>query len=993
MTEAPGIAQAVAHVHEGQQVVAYVVPVPGSVRAPDHGALRAHAASRLPEYMVPGAFVTLDTLPLTANGKLDRRALPVPPQAETGVFRAPRTAREEVIAGVFAALLERTSVGLEDDFFALGGHSLLAARAVSRLRAALGVECAVRDLFEARTVAGLAARLTERTASGRPALRRAAERPALLPLSYAQRRLWLIDSVQGPGTTYNVPLAVRLRGPVDTEALEAAFADVVARHEVLRTVFTEVDGEPYQRVLAPEECRVPFAVRAVAVDRLAEEAVAAGVHVFDLAREIPLRAALLSAADDDHVLVVLLHHIATDEWSTGPLLTDLDTAYRARRTGTTPDYPELPLQYADFALWQRDLLGDPHDPRSPAARQTAYWRHTLAGLPEEVPLPTDRPRPATPSHEGDVVLFEVSPRTGAELARIARESGATVFMVVHAAVAALLHRLGAGDDIPLGTPVSGREDEQVDTLVGFFLNTLVLRADLSGDPAFAELVERVRDADLAAFSHADLPLEAVADAVGRSAGARHPLFRTMVTYHSTTTEVAELFGVPADELPVEIGGSKFDLEFAFGGSPVDGRISGGVRYATDLFEAASVERLAGRLVRLLDAVAGDPGQTLSALPVMDSGEREQVLRGWNDTARALDGPATLADLVAGGARDAEATALLFDGAFLTRGGFEERVNRLARLLIGRGVGPESVVAVALPRSMELLVALHAVVRAGGAYLPLDPALPADRLSYMTDTAAPVCVITDRASLGTLPERLRPGAVLLDAPAVNEELAGFGSDAVADADRLAPLLPSHPAYILFTSGSTGRPKGVLIEHAAIVNRLQWMQDTYQLTTTDRVLLKTPTTFDVSVWELFWPLAQGVPLVVARPEGHTDPHYLAALIREQAVTVCHFVPSMLAAFLTETELSDCPSLRLVVCSGETLSADLAARFHASAAPRPVALENLYGPTEAAVDVTRAPARTTGNSHSIPIGTPVWNTRVYVLDTHLQPVPIGVPGELYL
>ncbi|MFF1483681.1 amino acid adenylation domain-containing protein [Streptomyces sp. NPDC058319] len=993
LTEAPGIAQAVAHVHEGQQVVAYVVPVPGSAQAPDHGALRAHAASRLPEYMVPGAFVTLDTLPLTANGKLDRRALPAPPQAETGVFRAPRTAREEVIAGVFAALLERTSVGVEDDFFALGGHSLLAARAVSRLRAALGVECAVRDLFEARTVAGLAARLTERTASGRPALTRAAERPALLPLSYAQRRLWLIDSVQGPGTTYNVPLAVRLRGPVDTEALEAALADLVARHEVLRTVFTEVDGEPYQRVLAPEECRVPFAVRAVAVDRLAEEAVAAGGHVFDLAREIPLRAALLSAADDDHVLVVLLHHIATDEWSTGPLLTDLDTAYRARRTGTTPDYPELPLQYADFALWQRDLLGDPHDPRSPATRQTAYWRHTLAGLPEEVPLPTDRPRPATPSHEGDVVLFEVSPRTGAELARIARESGATVFMVVHAAVAALLHRLGAGDDIPLGTPVSGREDEQVDTLVGFFLNTLVLRADLSGDPAFAELVERVRDADLAAFSHADLPLEAVADAVGRSAGARHPLFRTMVTYHSTTTEVAELFGVPADELPVEIGGSKFDLEFAFGGSPVDGRISGGVRYATDLFEAASVERLAGRLVRLLDAVAGDPGQTLSALPVMDSGEREQVLRGWNDTARALDGPATLADLVAGAARDAEATALLFDGAFLTRGGFEERVNRLARLLIGRGVGPESVVAVALPRSVHLLVALHAVVRAGGAYLPLDPALPADRLSYMTDTAAPVCVITDRASLGTLPERLRPGAVLLDSPAVNEELAGFGSDAVTDADRLAPLLPSHPAYILFTSGSTGRPKGVLIEHAAIVNRLQWMQDTYQLTTTDRVLLKTPTTFDVSVWELFWPLAQGVPLVVARPEGHTDPHYLAALIREQAVTVCHFVPSMLAAFLTETELSDCPSLRLVVCSGEALSADLAARFHASAAPRPVALENLYGPTEAAVDVTRAPARTTGNSHSIPIGTPVWNTRVYVLDTHLQPVPIGVPGELYL
>ncbi|MCS0606518.1 AMP-binding protein, partial [Streptomyces sp. LP11] len=553
---------------------------------------------------------------------------------------------------------------------------------------------------------------------------------------------------------------------------------------------------------------------------------------------------------------------------------------------------------------------------SPAARQTDYWRQALAGLPEEVPLPADRPRPAAPSHEGDVVLFEVSAGTGAELARLARESGATMFMVVHAAVAALLHRLGAGDDIPLGTPVSGREDEQLDRLVGFFLNTLVLRADLSGDPGFVELVGRVRDTDLAAFSHADLPLEAVAEAVGRSgagsrgplaaAGGRGPLFRTMVTYHSTTTEVTELFGVPARELPVEIGGSKFDLEFAFGGSAADGRISGGLRYATDLFGAASAERLAGRLVRLLDAVAADPEQALSAIPVMDEEERERVLYGWNDTARVPEGPATLADLVADGAHDLEATALLFDGAYLTRGAFEERVNRLARLLVRRGVGPESVVAVALPRSLNLLVALHAVVRAGGAYLPLDPTLPADRLTYMTDTAAPVCVLADRAaSLDTLPERFRPGAVVLDAPAVAQELAGLAADTVTDADRLAPLLPSHPAYVLFTSGSTGRPKGVLIEHSAIVNRLRWMQDTYRLTDGDRVLLKTPTTFDVSVWELFWPLAQGVPLVIARPEGHTDPHYLAALIREQAISVCHFVPSMLAAFLTETELTGCPT----------------------------------------------------------------------------------------
>uniref|UniRef100_UPI003F495FFE amino acid adenylation domain-containing protein n=1 Tax=Streptomyces chartreusis TaxID=1969 RepID=UPI003F495FFE len=987
LTTAASVAQAVVMVREdtpgAQRLVAYVVAGP----AFDAGALRAHAASRLPDYMVPTALVRLDALPLSSSGKLDRRALPAPAQEEAGASRAPRNAREEVVAGVFAAVLERVSVGVEDDFFALGGHSLLATRVVSRLRAALGLECAVRDLFEAPTVAALAARLAERSASGRPALTRAAERPALLPLSYAQRRLWLIDNVQGPATTYNVPLAVRLRGTVDARALEAALADVVARHETLRTVFTEVDGEPYQRVLSPGEAHVPFAVRHVAAELLTAEAKAEGRHVFDLAREIPVRASLLSAADDDHVLLVLLHHIATDEWSTGPLRADLDSAYRARVAGSGPEFAELPVQYADFALWQRDLLGDPADVGSAAARQAEHWRTALAGLPEELALPTDRPRPAVPSHGGDVVLFEVSSGTGAGLARIARESGATMFMVVHAAVAALLHRLGAGDDIPLGTPVSGREDEQVDRLVGFFLNTLVLRADLSGDPSFAGLVERVRDTGLAAFSHADLPLEAVAEAVGPArARSRNPLFQTMVTYHSVTTEVAELFGVQAEELPVEIGGAKFDLEFAFGGSEADGRIGCGVRYATDLFTRAGAERLAERLVLLLDAVAAAPDLALSELPVMDADERQRVLHGWNDTAHVLDGPATLADLVTAGAGDPEGTALLFDGRFLTRGAFEERVNRLARLLIGRGVGPESVVAVALPRSFDLLVALHAVIRAGGAYLPLDPTLPADRLVHMTDTAAPRCVIADRASLDALPDRLLVDAVLLD------EASGLSAEPVTDADRIAPLLPSHPAYVLFTSGSTGRPKGVMVEHAAIVNRLEWMQDTYRLTAKDRVLQKTPTTFDVSVWELFWPLATGSPLVIARPDGHKDPHYLADLIREQAVSVCHFVPSMLAAFLTDTDLTTCPGMRLVVCSGEALPTELVARFHASAGDHPIALENLYGPTEAAVDVTRAPART-DHGTSVPIGAPIWNTQVYVLDHHLNPCPTNTPGELYL
>ncbi|MGW6414086.1 amino acid adenylation domain-containing protein [Streptomyces sp. NPDC055055] len=995
VASAPGVARAVTLVREDrpgvQRLVGYFVGDGGTPVSPD--AVRAHAASRLPEYMVPAVFLEIPAVPLSPNGKLDRRALPAPPDAVGGTSRAPKDAREETLLGIVAAVLGLETAGVEDDFFDLGGHSLLAARAASRMRTALDVECSVRDVFEARTVAALAARLAERTASGRPVLA-AGARPERLPLSYAQRRLWLFDSVRGPGTAYNVPFAVRLDGPLDARVVRAAVRDVVARHEVLRTVFAEADGEPYQRILAPGEAGVPFAVRHVGADALAVEAEAASRHVFDLAREIPVRVTLLSASSDEHVLVVLLHHIATDEWSARPLLADLDTAYAARAAGRAPAFPELPVQYADYALWQRELLGDVKVAGSTAARQAAYWRESLAGIPDELGLVTDTPRPATPTHGGDVVPFGVRAATGAGLARLARDSGATMFMVVHAAVAALLHRLGAGDDIPLGTPVSGRGDEQLDGLVGFFLNTLVLRADLSGEPTFSELVGRVRDGGLAGFAHADLPLESVAEAVGGSRSqARNPLFQAMVTYHSVSAGVSSLFGAAARELPVEIGGSKVDLEFAFGASEADGRIEGGLRYATDLFGRPGAERLTGRLVRLLDAVAADPEARVSSLDLMDDSERLQVLEGWNATDRAMEGPRTLADLVAAGAPLAEGPALVFEGEELSRTDFDARVDGLARLLIGRGVGPESVVAVALPRSLDLLVAIHAVVRAGGAYLPLDLTLPADRLTHMCDTARPVAVLTDVASARDLPAGLAADRIALDSAAVAAEWAGAGTSPVTDADRTAPLLPRHPAYVLFTSGSTGRPKGVMIEHEAIVNRLQWMQGAYGLTPADRVLQKTPTTFDVSVWELFWPLAQGVPLVIARPDGHKDPEYLADLIRDRHVSVLHFVPSMLQAFLDSADVADCPSLRLVVCSGEALPTDLVDRFHASAGENTVVLENLYGPTEAAVDVTAATAHPGATTPSASLGSPVWNTRVHVLDAQLRPAPVGVPGELYL
>ncbi|MCD2462850.1 amino acid adenylation domain-containing protein [Streptomyces sp. MBT42] len=998
LTALPDVSSAAVLVREDTpgvpRLVAYVTG--GADPAEVRGAL----AEELPEYMVPAAVVTLDVLPVNVNGKLDRAALPVPALTAAEPSRAPRGEAEERLAVVYAEVLGLASVGAEDDFFALGGHSLLATRVVARVRAT-GTACTVRDVFEARTVAALAARLSARAAHSRPVLTRAAAHPELLPLSSAQRRLWFLHRVEGPSATYNIPLALRLRGAVDEHALRAALGDVVARHEVLRTLFAEVEGEPHQRILAPGTAEVPFSVRRVPAADLPGLVEAAATEVFDLTAELPLRAVLFGTAgagtsDDEHVLLVLLHHIATDEWSTGPLLADLDTAYTARAAGHAPEFTPLPVQYADYALWQGELLGDARDTGSVAARQAGYWRENLAGLPEELTLPTDRPRPATPSYEGDTVTAELPAELVTALDRLVADTGATMFMVVHAAVATLLHRLGAGDDIPVGTPVAGRGDSALDELVGFFVNTAVLRTDLGGDPTFEELLRRVRATDLAALDHADLPFDAVVETVNPARSlARHPLFQTMVAYEGDGPDTSRLLGTDAEEYEVLGGAAKFDLEILFRRTDRAGEpgMTCGVRYARDLFDRSGAVRLTERLLRLIQGLVESPDAPVASIELMDAAERQR-LDGWNDTARVLDGPANLADLVSAGAPRAEGPALVFEGQDLSRTDFDTRVNRLARLLIGRGVGPESVVGVALPRSFDLLLAIHAVVRAGGAYLPLDLTLPADRLTHMTDTAAPVCVLTDLEWLGALPLACEAEPIVLDAPEIRAELEELSDAEVTDADRLAALLPHHPAYVIFTSGSTGRPKGVMVEHRAIVNRLQWMQHAYSLDGTDRVLQKTPTSFDVSVWELFWPLAQGVPLVIARPEGHKDPEYLAELIREQHVTVLHFVPSMLQAFLDGVDVVSCPSLRVVVCSGEALPADLVSRFHASAGDRTVALENLYGPTEAAVDVTAAaclPGEAKGASASI--GSPVWNTRVHVLDAHLRPVPVGVPGELYL
>ncbi|MEW2131539.1 non-ribosomal peptide synthase/polyketide synthase [Streptomyces sp. NPDC005435] len=970
LTGHPGVSAATVVVREDRpgapRLVAYVVPAQDTAGL-DPAELRAHSATRLPEHMVPAAFVTLDALPRTVNGKLDRNALPAPDPATTAMpgGRAPRTPREELLCQQFAAVLGAERVGPDDDFFALGGHSLLAMRLVSRVRSQLGAELTLRTVFDAPTPARLAARLDTPGSGRRPALADPRPRPEPLPLSAAQRRLWLLAQVERDSTAYTIPAAWRLTGALDRRALADALNDVVARHTPLRTVFPSVDGVPYQRVLDPAEAHVPLA------EAPYEELPAHAGHVFDLERELPLRATLFETGPDEHVLLLLLHHIATDEWSDRPLLADLSAAYAARTAGRAPDWAPLPASYPDYTLWQRDLL------EATEAELVAHWTRALRGLPAELNLPADRPRPAESSGRGDTVGFTVSAELADSLRGLARTHGVSMFMVAQAAVAALLHRLGAGDDIPLGAPVSGRTDEALEGLVGFFVNSLVLRTDLSGDPTFADLLARVRETDLAAYDHQDLPFERLVEAVNPERSlARHPLFQVMVVHLAGTGAGPALPGVAARREPVGQATAKFDLSFDF---VEEGEgIQGWIEYSTDLFDRSTAGLLARRLERLLAQAAADPGRRVRDLDVLQDEERARVLTEWNATDHPV--PAvTLPELFrAQAARTPDATALVFEGSSLTYAALDERVDRLARALRARGAGPEATVAVALPRSTALVVALLAAHRAGAAYLPLDTGHPAGRLAYTLTDARPACLVT---------------ADSIDLPDTGVPRLAVDLDGTPATTQSAPLPdaydPLHPAYVIYTSGSTGRPKGVTVPHSAIVNRLLWMQDAYELGYGERVLQKTPAGFDVSVWEFFWPLITGATLVVAPPEAHKDPARLANLLCEQGVTTAHFVPSMLRAFLEEPSAADRTALRRVFSSGEALPAPLAACFH-QVLPD-AALHNLYGPTEAAVDVT---AHEVGpDPVSVPIGRPVHNTRAYVLDAGLRPVPPGVAGELYL
>ncbi len=982
----PGVARAVVTVREetagDKRLVAYLVPAgPGDGGLA--GRVREHAAQRLPEFMVPAAIVMLEALPLTASGKLDRKALPAPDYATAGDGRAPQTVAEEIICGLFAEVLGVPNVRPQDDFFALGGHSLLAVRLVSRVRAVLAVEVPVRALFGAPTPAALTAWLGQ-AGPARLALGRRV-RPDRVPLSFAQQRLWFIAQLEGPSPVYNNPVAVRLEGELDAGAMEAALGDVIGRHEVLRTIFPAVDGEPGQQVIELDELGWSLPVTAVAdEDELARVVGAVAAQPFDLTAEVPVRARLLAVAPDLHVLVVVIHHAATDGWSTGVLARDLSVAYAARAQGQAPGWGVLPVQYADYAMWQRELLGDEDDPGSLLSRQVAWWRGALDELPPELALPTDRPRPPVPGYRGHAVPLAVDAEVHGRLFALAREQGVTVFMVVQAALAVLLSKLGAGEDIPVGTPVAGRSDEALDELVGFFVNTLVLRTDVSGDPEFTGLLARVREFWLGALDHQDVPFERLVEALAPERSlARHPLFQVMLAVQNNAPVAVSLPGLRVAGMPSGEPPARFDLNImlaeARDSQGLPAGLRGTVTAAASLFDVATAQVISDRFARVLAALVASPQVPLRRVGVLSGAERWQLVAGWNDTAAPVP-QGTLAVLFeAQVARTPDAVAVSCEGVQLSYQGLDDAAGRVAEVLAGLGAGPGSVVAVVMDRSAALMAALLGVLKAGAAYLPVDPGYPVDRVAFMLADAEPAVVLADEAYAEGLRESCAVQVLVADGPRLE------GSEgAAARAAR-----PGDLAYVIYTSGSTGVPKGVAVPHAGIVNRLAWMQSAYRLGAGDRVLQKTPVSFDVSVWELFWPLLQGAALVLARPEGHRDPGYLSELIGRDAVTTMHFVPSMLEAFLAEAIPAQCSSLRRVFCSGEALPGPLAGRFGERFSAG--LLHNLYGPTETSVDSTFYACD--GGGEVPPIGAPIANTRVFVLDRWLCPVPAGVAGELYI
>ena len=981
------VAKAVVAVHEGARgdklLVAYVVPADTSAGL-DVADLRAQAAKSLPGYMVPAAFMVLDSLPVTTSGKVDRKALPAPDFPASAARAEPRNPQEDILCRAFADVLGLPTVGIHDNFFELGGHSLLMTRLSARIGAALDVRIPIATLFDAPTVAEVA-KLLAAGYTAQPVLR-PVPHGNLLPLAWPQRGLWFLHRLEGPSPTYNIPDVQRLSGPLDKEALRAALLDIVARHEALRTIFVEHDSEPYQQIVGADAIGDRLEIVQVTEEELDAAVESAVRYSFDLASEPPFRWWLFEFGPTDFVMVMIIHHIASDGWSMAPLCQEIAIAYTARIQDAGPDWEPLPVQYGDYTLWQREVLGSEDDPDSVISRQLAYWQDVLTDLPEELRLPADRPRPAVSSWEGETVGILVPGQVHKDLAAVARQNHATIFMVIQAALAALYTRLGAGTDIPFGTPMAGRTDIALDNLIGNFVNTVVMRNDTSGDPRFNDLVKRVRAVNLGAYENQDVPFERVVQHLHpvRSA-SRHPLFQTMLALENYIIGDVDLPGISAIEIEeVDTGRAMFDYhihltELSEGDDDLGGILIA-IGYADDLFDRATAEDLGRQLGRMLEVVASDPDLRISAVDLLDAGERATLLGSWNDTAHDLTATTLPRLFEAQAARSPDATAVIDGTNRLSYAELNARASQLAHYLISQyGAGPEQIVAVALPRGAEFLVALLGILKSGAAYLPVDPDYPAERIETMLATATPACLITAStqpiAATAAVPCLLidtEPVAAALDASPAGNPPEGQGAT------------PASMAYLIFTSGSTGGPKAVMVEHGPLANYLAWAAEAYHAVD-GATILHSSVSFDFTMTVLFCPLLAGGCIRIA----DLMPGEQAAV--DERISFLKVTPSHLA-LIQELPDSFTPARQLLLCGEPALGAPVNEwrKRHPG-----VQVLNGYGPTEVTIECTwhePDPAAELAPG-PVPIGRPLWNTRVYVLDDQLRLAPIGVVGELYV
>ncbi|EJZ04644.1 non-ribosomal peptide synthetase PstA, partial [Mycolicibacterium fortuitum subsp. fortuitum DSM 46621 = ATCC 6841 = JCM 6387] len=920
----------------------------------DPAVARAELAEKLPSYMVPTAVVALDEFALTVNGKLDKKALPAPEYQHTDEYRAPTTPTEEIVAGIYAQVLGLDRVGVDASFFDLGGDSLQAMRLVAALNRTLNAGLEERVVFDAPTVAQLMLRIGGEQGRQQPLV--AGKRPMVMPLSYAQSRLWFIDQLNGPSPVYNLAAALHLDGPLDVEALGAAFADLLGRHESLRTLFPTVEGTPQQLIVPADQTEFGWqVVDAVgwSADRLQKAIEDSARHSFDLATEIPVRAKVFRVSEDRHVLAVVVHHIAADGWSITPLVADLGVAYTSRRIGQAPDWQPLAVQYADYTLWQRAQLGDLEHSNSRISQQLDYWAETLAGMPERLTLPTDRPYPLVADQKGNRVEVQWSADLQLQVARLARDHNATKFMVVQAALLTLLSKLSSSTDVAVGFPIAGRRDPALDGLIGFFVNTLVLRADLAGNPSVTEVLDQVRARTLGAFDHQDVPFEVLVERLNPSRSlAHHPLVQVMLAWQNVPGQVGEadkvlLEDLQVTQLPLDTHTARTDLSFSLAERWTEtgeaAGISGTVEFRTDVFDDNSIEVLIDRLRRVLESMAADPTRRLSAIDVLDADERVRLDTVGNRAALARPEPTTAtipALFERHVVRDREAIAVSFDGRQITYGELDQAANRLAQLLVENGVGPGQRVALLFTRSVEAIVAIFAVLKSGAAYVPIDPVVPDSRLSFVLTDSAPVAVVT---TTDLIPRIVGHGLLVIDVCEITVR---------AIDDRRAAVLPAPGpddiAYLIYTSGTTGVPKGVAIPHRNVARLLAALDTELELSA-DQVWTQCHSlAFDFSVWEIFGALLHGGRLVVVGDAVARSPEELHALLVDEHVSVLSQTPSAFYALQAADELADSASeleLELVVFGGEALEP---ARLGEWLQDHPVLprLINMYGITETTV-----------------------------------------------